>query len=336
MQTSSESGREQNARLSALSPQALSSRLRGQGGLALLVAVLGIGYWLLDAVIELPQEVRRIRVGDGIDSIVDFLTDNVAWLFDAISAILRTPINNLESLVHWPPAIAFAILAGAFAWWLRSWQFGIVAILGFLLIDAMAMWEPAMDTLALVVVAAIVALIIGVPVGIGAARSQVLSLVVRPVLDFMQTLPVFVYLLPAVAFFGIGTVPGAVATLVFAIPPGVRLTELGIRQVDQTTIEAAYAFGATPNQVLRQVQLPLALPTIMAGVNQVIMLALSMVVIVGMIGAGGLGGEVVRGISRLNISLAFEGGISVVIIAIFLDRVTEGIGRRARQSLGLA
>jgi ABC-type proline/glycine betaine transport system permease subunit len=148
----------------------------------------------------------------------------------------------------------------------------------------------------------------------------------------MQTLPAFVYLIPAIFFFRIGIVPGLVATLVFAIPPGIRLTELGIRQVDQEVVEAAQAFGATKNQVLLRVQLPLALPTIMAGVNQVIMLALSMVVIAGMVGAGGLGGEVVRAISRLNVSLGVEAGLGVVIVAIFLDRITEAIGRKVDPS----
>ncbi len=316
--------------------ETLSERVKSSGAIALVLFLVAIGYWLLDAVFNLPEEVQRVRVGDRIEDFVRWLRDAIPAFFDAIETILGNPIDWLESFYAWPPVIAFAIIAAALALWLRSWQFAIVAVLGFLLIDAMAQWGRAMETLALVSVATVAALILGIPFGILAARSQVVSLMVRPVLDFMQTLPVFVYLLPALFFWGVGTVPGAVATLIFATPPGVRLTELGIRQVDQTTIEAAYAFGATPNQVLRGIQLPLALPTIMAGVNQVIMLALSMVVIAGIIGAGGLGNEVLRGVQRLNISLGFEAGISVVILAIFLDRMTEGIGRKASRSLGLA
>jgi len=152
---------------------------------------------------------------------------------------------------------------------------------------------------------------------------------VRPVLDFMQTMPSFVYLIPAIVFFGIGKVPGAVATLVFSMPPVVRLTELGLRQVDREVVEAGEAFGAAPRKILTSIQIPLALPTIMAGVNQTIMLALSMVVIAGIVGAGGLGAVVFRGVTRLNVGLGFEGGLSVVILAIFLDRITAAFGDRA-------
>lgn len=315
---------------------AVADALRGRTGLALLVVAAGFGYWLLDRLFKLPENVRRIEVGSWIDSTVDFLRSNADWLFDAIAWLLRGPVNNLADFLQWPPAIALALVAAGFAAWLRSWPFALFTFLGLLLIDGMNQWNTAMDTLALVLIAATAALIIGIPVGILAASSRVASILIRPVLDFMQTLPVFVYLLPAIFFFSIGVVPAAVATLIFATPPAVRLTELGIRQVDPTTIEAAHAFGATPGQVLRQVELPLALPTIMAGVNQVIMLALSMVVVAGLIGAAGLGGEVVRGISTLNIGLGFEGGIAVVVLAIFLDRTTEAIGKRVSRSLGLA
>jgi ABC-type proline/glycine betaine transport system permease subunit len=315
---------------------AIVESLRGRNLVVLLVFAAGLVYWVLDAVLDLPDQVRRVRVGNAIDDTVDFLADNFPWFFDFIRTLLRNPIDTLDDALHYPPAIAIAIFAAAIAYWARGWQFAVLAFLGFLLIDAMAMWHRSMETLALVSIATVAAVIIGIPVGVLAARNNITSILVRPILDFMQTLPVFVYLLPAVAFFRIGVVPGAVATLIFAIPPAVRLTELGIRQVDQTTIEAAFAFGATPNQVLYQVQLPLALPTIMAGVNQVIMLALSMVVVAGMIGAGGLGGEVIRGITRLDMALGFEAGISVVILAIFLDRTTEAIGKKASRSLGIA
>jgi glycine betaine/proline transport system permease protein len=187
----------------------------------------------------------------------------------------------------------------------------------------MGLWEQTVQTLSLVLAASTVALAVGVPVGISMARSDLIESLIRPVLDFMQTMPPFVYLIPAAIFFGLGTVPGAIATVVFAMPPAVRLTNLGIRQVNEEQIEAGLAFGCTRRQLLTKVQLPLAMPSIMAGVNQTIMLALSMVVIASMIGAGGLGNTVLTGIQRLNVGLGFEGGLGVVILAILLDRITQ-------------
>jgi glycine betaine/proline transport system permease protein len=190
-----------------------------------------------------------------------------------------------------------------------------------------------METLAVVLVAAVLATAIGVPLGIWAAQQRGTSAVLRPVLDFMQTTPVFVYLIPAVFFFGIGVVPGIVATTIFSIPPAVRLTELGIRGVDAEVVEAAHAFGAHPRQILREIQLPMALPSIMAGINQVIMLALSMVVVAGLAGAGGLGSVVVQAVTQLDIAAGFEGGLAVVILAIFLDRVTAAFAQRPARGL---
>jgi len=181
----------------------------------------------------------------------------------------------------------------------------------------------------------VIAILISVPLGILAARSRTASTIMRPVLDFLQTMPPFVYLIPALLLFGIGDVPGIVATVLFAVAPGVRLTELGIRGVDQEVVEAAYAFGSTPGRVLRQVQLPLAMPSILAGVNQVIMLSLSMVVIASMVGAGGLGNPVLTAIGRIDIGLGFEGGISVVILAIYLDRLTASFGGKRSAFLAL-
>jgi glycine betaine/proline transport system permease protein len=271
----------------------------------------------------------RIHLGDYVERFVDFLRDNFDPLFDVITTILTSAVDNLEALLLFPPAWVIALVAALVAWRARSLQFGAFTVAAFLLIESMGLWADAMSTLALVTVASIAALALGIPLGIAAARNGLMSAAVRPVLDFMQTLPVFVYLIPAILLFGIGEVPGAVATLVFAMPPAVRLTELGIRQVDAEVVEAAEAFGATDNEILLKVQVPLALPTIMAGVNQVIMLALSMVVIAGMIGAGGLGSVVIRGITRLDLGLGFEGGLAVVLLAIFLDRLTEALGVRA-------
>src|SRR5690606_34036105 len=207
---------------------------------------------------------------------------------------------------------------------------------GFAFLDSMELWEDSMVTLALVIVATVIALVIAVPVGIWAARSDRVSAVVRPVLDFMQTLPAMIYLIPAILFFGTGPAPGIVATLIFALAPGVRMTELGIRQVDKELVEAAEAFGTSPRNTLLRVQLPLALPTVMAGVNQVIMLGLSMAAIAGMVGTGGLGGAVIEAIGQLNIGLGAESGLAIVILAIYLDRMPRApgtqvspLGRRA-------
>ncbi len=269
--------------------------------------------------------IPEIPLGDWVTDLVQFLRDNLDFLFQAIRSLLGGLIDGLEWLFNLPPSLVMIALLAILAWRLRGIQFAIFTALAFALVDGVGMWEPTMDTLAVVLVATLFAVAIGIPVGILAARNAVVNAAVRPILDFMQTLPVFIYLLPAIMFFGIGTTPGAVATLVFALPPAVRLTNLGIRQVDPEVVEAANAFGATQNQILFRVQFPLALPTIMAGVNQVIMLALSMVVIAGMAGAGGLGAEVVRSVSTVNIGLGAESGISVVILAIFLDRVSEAM-----------
>jgi glycine betaine/proline transport system permease protein len=272
-----------------------------------------------------------IDVGAPVSAFVDWLTANFGPLFDAISAVMLFLLDAVLIVLTAPHPLVVTAVFVALALLERKWGFGLFTLVAFLLIQAMGLWIEAMQTLAVVVVATVFAVAIGVPVGIWAARSRRASSVIRPVLDFMQTLPVFVYLIPAVFFFGIGVVPGVVATLVFAIPPAVRLTELGIRSVDREVVEAAVAFGAKPRQMLREVQLPLATPSIMAGVNQTLMLALSMVVIAGLVGAGGLGAVVVRGISTLDVGAGFEGGIAVVFLAIYLDRLTAALAKPRRR-----
>jgi glycine betaine/proline transport system permease protein len=217
----------------------------------------------------------------------------------------------------------FVVLALAVA----GWRVALFAAIGFLLIISMDKWDNAMSSLALIIVATVIAVGVSLPIGVLAAYNDRVSAVLKPLLDFMQTLPAFVYLLPAIAFFSIGAVPGVIATVIFAMPPGVRLTELGIRQVDPELVEAGEAFGAPDLQILGRIQLPLALATIMAGINQVIMLSLSMVVIAGMVGAGGLGNDVYVGIAQGNVPVGFEGGIAVVILAIYLDRLTGAVTR---------
>ncbi|MFC8599667.1 ABC transporter permease [Isoptericola sp. NPDC057191] len=273
--------------------------------------------------------VPRIPVGDWIETAIDWVTDTFDPLFDAVKTFFETIYDGLDWVLSTPPFFVVALVLAAIAFWARGWKLALGSLIGFVLIASMDQWDNAMDSLALVLLASVVALLIGIPLGIWSARNEHVSRVVRPILDFMQTMPAFVYLIPTVVIFLTGPVPGIIATIVFALAPGVRFTELGIRQVDSEVVEAGRAFGSTDRRILRQIQIPLAMPTIMAGVNQVIMLALSMVVISGMVGAGGLGGDVVGALSSVDIALGFEAGLAVVFLAIYLDRVTSALADRS-------
>lgn len=270
--------------------------------------------------------IPRIRIGEWVEDAVQWLKDNVQWLFDWTKDALTWLNDGLTSFLSWPAPVIFMVILALVAWRIRGVAMAVFTFLGLALIDNLQLWDHAMQTLSLVLISAAIAVVIGVPTGIAAARSGVASALVRPVLDLMQTMPAFVYLIPAVSFFRIGVVPGMVATVVFSMPPAVRLTELGIRQVDEEVVEAGHAFGASPRRILFTIQLPLARPTIMAGINQVIMLALSMVVIAGMIGADGLGKDVYSAVTRVRIGDGFEAGLAVVILAIILDRFTSALG----------
>lgn len=273
--------------------------------------------------------VPRIEIGDWIETAIDWVTDTFDPVFDAIKTFFESIYDGLDWVLSTPPFFVVAIVLAAIAFWAKGWKLGVGSLIGFVLIASMDQWNNAMDSLALVLLASVVALLIGIPLGIWSARNDHVSRVVRPILDFMQTMPAFVYLIPTVVIFLTGPVPGIIATIVFALAPGVRFTELGIRQVDSEVVEAGRAFGSTDRRILRQIQIPLAMPTIMAGVNQVIMLALSMVVISGMVGAGGLGGDVVGALSSVDIALGFEAGLAVVFLAIYLDRVTSALADRS-------
>lgn len=268
----------------------------------------------------------RIPVGDWASAALDWFKVACKGFLDVVGFVMNWLVESLgDGLI----AIPFLLLIAIFAligWAVRSWRFALGSIVTFLLIVAMNQWENAMYTLSLVLIATLVAIAIAVPLGIWAARNDRVSAAIKPVLDFMQTMPAFVYLIPAVIFFTVGFAPGVFATIIFALPPGVRFTELGIRGVDGETVEAGYAFGATPGEILRGIQLPLAMPTIMAGINQVIMLSLSMAVLAGFVGARGLGMDVVSAVSTQRLALGIEAGLSVVIIAVYLDRVTAALG----------
>ncbi|HYG85668.1 MAG TPA: proline/glycine betaine ABC transporter permease [Azospirillum sp.] len=270
----------------------------------------------------------KLPLGDWAEAAVQFLMDHAQWLFDAIDLAVGAVAGGVQAALTSLPGLVLAGLVVLIGLWRVGWRFALFAALSLLIIAGLGMWTQTVDTLALVLTATTLALTIGIPLGIWAARSDRVDAVVRPALDLMQTMPAFVYLIPAAMLFGLGRVPGVIATIIFSMPPAVRLTSLGIRQVPHPLVEAGLAFGCTPRQLLFKVQIPTALPSIMAGVNQTIMLSLSMVVIASMIGAGGVGNEVLRGIQRLDIALGVEGGLAVVILAILLDRITQSFGTR--------
>lgn len=272
----------------------------------------------------------RIPINDWVTKIVEYLERELAPVFDGFSSLILFMVDSLKDGMLFLPPLVLIIIITAITWYMAGWRNSIIAFSGLLLSENIGLWEAFVETLALVLSAEILVVLIGLPLGILAARNDRFNAILRPILDFMQTMPAFVYLIPAVMFFGLGLVPGVVATFVFALPPLIRLTNLGIRQVPVELVEAADAFGATEMQKLMKVQMPVAKPTILAGINQSIMLGLSMVVIAAMIGAGGLGEDVLRGIQRLQVGQGFEAGLVVVILAIILDRITAGFGTRKK------
>jgi len=257
------------------------------------------------------------------------LLANAQGLFDVVKVTVLGLVSITEWLLEWPPAWLFALITAALGFWRVNGGFALFVLLGFNLVLSMELWSEMIATLSLVLTASGLALLIGLPLGILSARSRLTWRLVRPCLDLMQTMPAFVYLIPAVMLFSTGAVPSILATLIFAMPPVVRLTHLGITEVPDDLIEAGRSFGCSDRQLLWKVQMPSAVPTVMTGVNQTIMLALSMVVIASMIGGGGLGDVVLRGIQQLDVGMGFEGGIAVVILAVILDRLSQSLaGRR--------
>jgi glycine betaine/proline transport system permease protein len=274
-----------------------------------------------------------IPIGIWIESFINFLMTHCTGFFDFISSVVGFCIELFESGLQGVPAWIMLVVLFLLALWRLGWGYAFVFLGAMLLILGMGLWDKTMSTLAIIIASTFISLLFALPLGILMAKNDTLEGIFRPILDFMQTMPPFVYLIPAAMFFGLGKVPGTVATVTFCAPPSVRLTNLGIRQVPGELKEAAIAFGCTPMQLLRKVEIPSAMPTIMAGVNQNIMMALSMVVIASMIGAGGLGNVVLSGIQRMDIGLGFEGGLGVVILAIVLDRITQSLGQGTTPSL---
>lgn len=271
---------------------------------------------------------HKIPIGAWVKVGVDWLTDNFFWFFDTFSSVLKFLIDSTVAGLEAVPPLILTLLIAAIGYLLhRSWFLVVGTVLGLLLILNLGFWAEMVETLALVLYSTLFSLLIGIPTGIFAARRPWFYAALRPVLDMMQTIPSFVYLIPALIFFGVGTVPGLIATLIFAVPAPIRLTHLGIVGVPKPLIEAGEAFGSTPRQVLWRVELPYALPTIMAGVNQCIMLSLSMVVIAAQVGSAGLGVPVLRALASVNIAQGFEAGLAIVIAAIVLDRILKKPGK---------
>ena len=278
--------------------------------------------------IEFP-EVINIPLAKAIDSLMDWLLLHLGGFFDVIGAIILHVVQALESLLLFTPWFVIILLVGLAGWkLLGKISTAITFMLMLFVIGAFGYWELAMRTLSLVLASVVFSLLIGLPTGIKMARSDRAERFLKPLLDAMQTMPSFVYLIPALMFFGMGKVPAMFATIIYAVPPVIRLTNVGIRTVDIEALEAAKAFGATPKQILFDVQLPLAKPSIMVGINQTTMMALAMVVIGSMIGAKGLGMEVLLAISRIEVGRGFEAGISIVFMAIIIDRITHSFSKK--------
>lgn len=270
----------------------------------------------------------RIPLAAWIDQLLDWLIAHFGSVFDGITALLEGTVDGMVAGLGSVPSILLAVIFGLVAWLASTRKIAIFSLIGFLVVDYLGFWDPMLQMLALVITSVMISIIFGIPVGIWASQKNSVRKIVTPILDFMQTMPAFVYLLPAIFFFNIGVVPGIVASVIFSMPPTIRLTILGIRQVPEDLIEATEAFGSTTGQKLIKVEIPLAMPTIMAGINQSIMLALSMVVIASMVGAPGLGEEVYRAVTQLKTGVGFEAGLAIVIVAIILDRITQSAGKQ--------
>ncbi|NMG29474.1 ABC transporter permease [Aromatoleum evansii] len=274
-----------------------------------------------------------LPIGEWAEKTINFILENDHGVLENLGDVVGDMTALTEQLLQLVPDWLLAGMFVALGFWRLGWKFAVVAAAAFVVIIGTGFWPATMVTLALIIAATLISLLVGIPLGIAAALNRRINYLLRPVLDFMQTMPAFVYLIPAAMVFGLGRVPAVLATVIFAMPPVVRLTALGIRQVNKEQVEAGITFGCTPLQVLLKIQIPGALPSIMAGINQTIMMALSMVIIASMVGGGGLGNNVLASIQRLDIGLGFESGLAVVLLAIILDRLTESFGVRKEERI---
>lgn len=278
--------------------------------------------------LEFPQFLY-VPLAEWIDIGMSWILTNLGAAFDAVGTIILALLLVIEDIFLWIPWIVVVVAVGIISWRaLRHWWAGVLFAAMLVLIGSFGYWDLAMMTLAIIFASVIISLAVGIPTGILMARSNILQSMLKPLLDAMQTMPSFVYLIPALMLFGMGKVPAVFATIIYAIPPVIRLTNIGIRQVPKSVIEAAQAFGSTPRQILYEVQIPLAIPSIMVGINQTTMMALAMVVIASMIGARGLGMQVLIAINRIEIGKGFEAGLCIVLLAIIIDRITHALAAR--------
>ncbi len=287
-----------------------------------------------DSSVELKRTVRQVT-GTAIDDAVDWITVEASWLFDSLSTAVDYALIYIENALKWVPWPVVILGLGLLSFVVGRWAFLAFTSVALLYMGFMGLWENTIDTIALMVVAVIISVSIGLPLGILGARSRLADSLMRPILDGMQTMPSFVYLLPGILFFGLGKPAGIFATIIYATPPVIRLTNLGIRQVSGETVEAARSFGTTPLQLLTKVQIPMALPTIMAGINQTTMMALAMVTIASMVAAGGLGDNVLRALQKNQSGNGLIAGLAIVFLAIIIDRLTQSLAQRQQRFMSV-
>lgn len=301
----------------------------GAGAFIVLTAIIT---FIWGSGMEFPVDVGR-GLASWVNDRIDEITRNGAFIFDTVSDVVLKFLIWLEDLLLWLPWPSAIAGVGFVAWRTVGLRVAVFAVFALLSTGAVGLWPSAMETAALIIVSVIISITIAVPIGILAARSDTVDSITRPILDGMQTMPPFVYLVPAIMFFGIGNVPAIFATVIYAVPPAIRLTNLGIRQVSSDVVEAARSFGTTPSQLLVKVQIPMAVPTIMAGINQTTMMALGMVVVASLVGAGGLGEDVLRALSRFQPGEALLAGLAIVGLAIITDRLTQAAAKGRQAAL---